>query len=143
MQQSPSLGGVRVGFLKNHPKKLILLAILLIAYYFCLPKQLFNSPTATVVESRQGTLLGAKIADDGQWRFPVIDSVPYKFEKCLLQFEDAQFYRHWGFNPVSMVKAIGENIAARKTVRGGSTLTQQVIRLSRKGKRRSYAEKFV
>ena len=128
--------------LRKHTKKLILLAVLLITYYFCLPRQLFNVPTATVVESRQGTLLGAKIADDGQWRFPIIDSVPIKFETCLLQFEDAYFYKHFGFNPVSMAKAIGSNISAGKTVRGGSTLTQQVIRLSR-NKNRSYFEKFI
>lgn len=129
-------------FIKKHPKKLITLAIVLIAYYFCLPSQLFKTPTATVVESRQGTLLGAKIADDGQWRFPVIDSVPKKFETCLLEFEDAYFYQHPGFNPVSMFKAIGSNLSAGKTVRGGSTLTQQVIRLSRK-KGRSYGEKII
>ncbi len=127
---------------KKHPKKLITLAVLLIAYYFCLPKQLFNTPTATVVESRKGTLLGAQIANDGQWRFPVIDSVPKKFETCLLEFEDAYFYDHLGFNPISMFKAIGSNLSAGKTVRGGSTLTQQVIRLSRK-KNRSYGEKLI
>ncbi|WP_405268586.1 penicillin-binding protein 1C [Cellulophaga sp. Ld12] len=129
--------------LKKHPKKLLVLAVFLIAYYFCLPTVLFNAPTATVVESRQGELLGAKIADDGQWRFPVVDSVPFKFKTCLLNFEDAYFYKHPGFNPVSMSKAIGANVAAGKTVRGGSTLTQQVIRLSRENKSRSYAEKFI
>jgi len=142
-EPSPSLGGARGGlFLRKHPKKLLLLTILLIAYYFCLPKTLFDVPTATVVESREGNLLGAMIADDGQWRFPEIDSVPKKFEQCLLQFEDAHFYNHPGFNPVSMAKAIGNNISAGKTVRGGSTLTQQVIRLSRK-KSRSYWEKAI
>ncbi|TMM59199.1 penicillin-binding protein 1C [Maribacter algarum] len=129
-------------FARKHPKKLILFGILLIAYYYCLPKELFKTPTATVVESRQGTLIGAKIADDGQWRFPVIDSVPRKFETCLLQFEDAYFYKHFGFNPVSMAKAIGSNISAGKTVRGGSTLTQQVVRLSR-NQNRSYFEKLI
>ncbi|MBO0590954.1 penicillin-binding protein 1C [Cellulophaga sp. E16_2] len=129
--------------LKKHPKKLLVLAVLLIAYYFCLPKVLFNTPTATVIESMQGELLGAKIADDGQWRFPVVDSVPFKFKTCLLNFEDAYFYRHPGFNPISMFKAIGANIVAGKTVRGGSTITQQVIRLSRENKGRSYAEKFI
>ena len=145
-KRSPSSVEASGGFIKcllqKHPKKLISLAILLIAYYLCLPHELFKTPTATVVESRQGTLLGARIADDGQWRFPVIDSVPAKFETCLLQFEDAYFFEHFGFNPVSMAKAIGSNISAGKTVRGGSTITQQVIRLSRK-KKRSYSEKFI
>ncbi|MRI01383.1 penicillin-binding protein 1C [Kriegella sp. EG-1] len=129
--------------LKRHPKKIVLLAIIGIAYYLCLPKKLFNSPTATVIESKNGQLLGAQIAKDGQWRFPMVDSVPSKFEACLLHFEDAHFYQHPGFNPVSMVKAIDDNITAGKVVRGGSTITQQVIRLSRKGKKRSYIEKLV
>jgi len=141
--KSPSAGGAIGGFLKKHPKKFLLLATLLIAYYFCLPKNLFDSSTATVIESRSGQLLGAQIADDGQWRFPVVDSVPFKFKTCLLQFEDAHFYQHPGFNPISMTKAIGENISAGKTVRGGSTLTQQVIRLARNGKKRSYWEKSI
>ena len=128
---------------KSHPITLFVLLGLLIAYYFCLPKNLFVAPTATVVESRNGRLLGAIIADDGQWRFPMVDSVPKKFKTCIIQFEDAYFQKHPGFNPVSMIKAIGTNIKAGKSVRGGSTLTQQVIRLSRKGKRRTYWEKVI
>jgi len=130
-------------FPKKYSITLSIVATLLIAYYLCLPITLFNAPTATVVESRQGSLLGAVIADDEQWRFPIVDSVPYKFKSCLLQFEDAHFYRHPGFNPVSMVKAMGANIAAGRTLRGGSTITQQVIRLSRDGKKRTYFEKAI
>lgn len=126
---------------QKHPWKWLILILLLLAYYFCLPKQLFHAPHATVVESRSGKLLGALIAEDGQWRFPVVDSVPYKFEVCILNFEDAHFYRHPGFNPVSIGKAFMANILAGKTVRGGSTLTQQVIRLSRNHKKRTYWEK--
>lgn len=129
--------------IKNHRKKTLVLGVLLVAYYFCLPKNLFNTPTSTVVESKEGRLLGAVIADDGQWRFPEADSVPLKFKTCILQFEDAHFYQHPGFNPVSMLKALGANIKAGKSVRGGSTLTQQVIRLSRNGKKRSYWEKAI
>lgn len=129
--------------IKKHRIKSILLLILLIAYAFCLPKQLFNKPTSTVIESTEGELLGALIADDGQWRFPVSDSVPHKFEQCITQFEDAYFYKHPGFNPVSIFKALKTNASAGKVVRGGSTLTQQVIRLSRNGKGRTYFEKLI
>ncbi|MBQ4818997.1 penicillin-binding protein 1C [Aquimarina sp. MMG016] len=118
------------------------MGIMLIWYYFSLPKPLFKDPTATVIETRKGELLGAKIARDGQWRFPETDSVPEKFKKCIIAFEDQQFYHHFGFNPVSMAEAIRDNIKAGKVVRGGSTVTQQVIRLSRKGKKRTYFEKL-
>jgi penicillin-binding protein 1C len=60
-----------------------------------------------------------------------------------LAFEDQHFYKHPGFNPVSLVQALRQNMASKRVVRGGSTLTQQVIRLSRKGPERSYSEKVV
>ena len=111
-------------------------------YYFCLPKSLFNDETSTVVLASNKELLGAVIAKDGQWRFPELDTVPEKFKTCLLEFEDAYFYQHFGFNPVSIGNAFIENVKAGRVVRGGSTLTQQVIRLSRKHKNRSYFEKL-
>jgi penicillin-binding protein 1C len=117
--------------------------MILLLYYFSLPRTLFQEPYSTVIESKEGELLGAKIARDGQWRFPAQDSVPYKFKKCIVYFEDEYFYNHPGFNPVAMVNAIKQNRKAGRVVRGGSTLTQQVVRLSRKGKSRTYFEKAI
>ena len=56
-----------------------ILAALLIAYYFMLPRKLFLSPTSFVLEDSKGELLGATIAADGQWRFPADKQVPDKF----------------------------------------------------------------
>ena len=88
-------------------------------------------------------MLGARIASDGQWRFPDLDSIPTKFEKSILCFEDRHFYSHPGFNPIAMGKAIYKNIQAGRVVQGGSTISQQTIRLARQGKSRSYTEKFI
>lgn len=126
----------------NNKKKSIVAFVLLVLYYFSLPFQLFNNTYSTVVESADGELLGAKIASDGQWRFPDNDSIPEKFEKCIVAFEDQHFYYHFGFNPVSIVHAYQQNQKAGRVVRGGSTLTQQVIRLHRNNKKRSYFEKI-
>jgi len=104
---------------------------------------LFRDPYTTVVYDRQGSLLGARIAADGQWRFPERDSIPEKFRLCLLQFEDRHFYRHPGVNPGSLVRALRQNIKAGKIVSGGSTLTMQTIRLARKGKPRTVLEKCI
>ncbi|WP_238527921.1 penicillin-binding protein 1C [Aquimarina agarivorans] len=122
---------------------LFISVVFFILYYFSLPKQLFKTPISTVVEAIDGQLIGAVIADDGQWRFPELDTVPNKFKQCIVVFEDAYFYKHFGFNPVSIVKAIRQNRKAKKNVRGGSTITQQVIRLARKLKKRTYSEKIV
>jgi penicillin-binding protein 1C len=129
--------------IKRNPKKSAVVVILLVVYYFSLPRVLFEEPYATVIESNDGELLAAKIARDGQWRFPAKDSVPDKFKKCIVYFEDEHFYQHFGFNPVAMFKAFQQNRSAGKVVRGGSTLTQQVIRLSRKNNKRTYFEKGI
>jgi penicillin-binding protein 1C len=66
-------------------KKLIpALIIAGILIYFSLPRKLFNDPLSTVITSADGELMGAKIASDGQWRFPEIDSVPDKFRHAVL-----------------------------------------------------------
>lgn len=134
--------GIR-GISKHNGIVIIGVVVLITAYYFCLPNTLFSVPSATVIQSREGNLLSARIAEDQQWRFPKIDSVPNKFKTCILEFEDAYFYYHTGYNPISIFKAFWSNIKAGKIVRGGSTLTQQVIRLSREGKRRTYFEKGI
>ena len=115
----------------------------MVLYYFSLPKKLFHQPYSTVVESNNGELLGALIADDSQWRFPASDSLPKKFITCITTFEDQYFNYHFGFNLVSIGSAAIENMKAGKVVRGGSTITQQVIRLSRHGQKRSYLEKAI
>jgi penicillin-binding protein 1C len=132
-----------INWIKKNKIKSSIAFLLLVVYYFSLPRTLFREPYSTVIESKEGELLGAKIASDGQWRFPSQDSVPDKFKKCIVYFEDQYFYKHPGFNPMAMVNAFKQNRKAGKIVRGGSTLTQQVIRLSRKGKSRTYFEKII
>ncbi|MDH4058655.1 MAG: penicillin-binding protein 1C, partial [Cyclobacteriaceae bacterium] len=112
-------------------------------YYFCLPPSLFKDTYSTVLEDRTGELLSASIASDEQWRFPPIDSVPEKFSKALVQYEDKRFYSHPGVDLLSLGRAIEQNWKARKIISGGSTLSMQVIRLSRKGKPRTYFEKII
>ena len=130
-------------WIKINPKKAFFLVLLLLMYFFSLPQTLFKVPYSTVIESKEGELLAAKIATDGQWRFPEQDSIPNRFKDCAINFEDEYFYYHPGFNPIAIFKAIIQNQKASKIVRGGSTITQQVIRLSRKNNKRNYFEKIV
>ena len=115
---------------------LLVAGAVLIGYLFCLPRNLFQGVSySTVVESVEGELLGARIAADGQWRFPPCDTVPQRFATALVQFEDRQFWWHPGVNPVAMGRALVQNLRSGHVVSGGSTLTMQVIRLSRQKER--------
>lgn len=115
---------------------------LLFLYIICLPRTLFKLPYSTVVTDRNGELLGARIAADGQWRFPHTNTTPSKVETCLLAFEDRHFYHHWGVNPLSTLRAAYQNLKARRIVSGGSTLTMQTIRLARNAPR-TFTEKII
>jgi penicillin-binding protein 1C len=73
-------------------KILLITAGVVITPVLLSPLPRFKAPLSTVVEANDGSLLGARIADDGQWRFPASDTVPVRFEKALLTFEDSYFY---------------------------------------------------
>jgi penicillin-binding protein 1C len=130
-------------WLRKNPIKSFLFLYYFWNFYFLLPSELFDSPYSFVIESREGQLLGARIADDGQWRFPAQDSVPEKFKTCIVAYEDRYFQYHLGVNPVAIYEAFKTNRKAGKVVRGGSTLTQQVVRLARKNPKRTYGEKLI
>ena len=134
---------------------LVIPAALLIWYIFCLPGDLFKGASySTVAVDRNGELLGARISTDGEWRFSVPGSEPglhrhrqdsrsqketgngrQKYLRAVVEFEDRWFRWHPGVNPVSICKAFIANMKAGHTTRGGSTLTMQVIRMSRKRER--------
>ncbi|MCP4443418.1 MAG: penicillin-binding protein 1C [Aureispira sp.] len=129
-------------FIKKHRYKILgILGILLFAYYWCMPSQLFHKPTSTVLFDRNGELMGAKIAKDGQWRFPHNDSVPEKFKKAILTFEDKRFYSHWGVDPLALSRAVWNNVTKGRRTSGASTLTMQTIRLSKDNPSRTVWEK--
>lgn len=125
-------------------KRLIYSAIalgLFLWFWLCLPSPLFNESYSTLLRDNDGGLLSAKIADDGQWRFPQSHELNPKFVKSLVLFEDQYFYIHNGINPASVWRAFRQNRKAGRIVSGGSTITMQLVRLIRKNKPRTYYEK--
>ncbi|MDR0763516.1 MAG: penicillin-binding protein 1C [Bacteroidales bacterium] len=126
-------------------KKILLITAALglaLWYIFCLSDKIFDVPYSTVVTDSNGEMLGARIADDMQWRFPECDSVPQKYQICVTKFEDKYYRYHWGVNPFAICRAALQNIKKGRIVSGGSTITMQVIRLSRQNSR-TYFEKFI
>lgn len=129
----------------SRKRKIILsiLAVLLLWFAFALPSKLFKAPTSFVITDKDGNLLNAFIAADGQWRFPYNQEVPDKFAKCITAFEDKRFYYHPGVDPIAFCRAIKQNMGNKKVVSGGSTLTMQVIRLSKQNANRSIWNKLI
>ena len=117
------------------------LLALLIAWWNLLPSPLFQVPYSTVLLDHEGTTIGIKAADDGQIRFQARGQLPGRYVAALLIFEDKGFLFHHGVDPVALVRAGIANLRAGSIVSGGSTLSMQVIRLSRKNPPRTIWEK--
>ncbi len=117
--------------------------VVMLIVHIAMPGTLFGRPTATVVYDRDGRLLGARIADDGQWRFGPIDSVPDKFRDCIICYEDRRFRWHWGIDPIALARAVKNDIAKGRFAEGGSTLTMQVARMARGNQSRTFWQKIV
>jgi penicillin-binding protein 1C len=112
----------------------------LLWFALCLPKPLFEAPYSPVLYDREGRLLGALVAEDGQWRFPP-GPVNGKFAAALIEAEDRRFRRHPGVDPLALFRALGQNIRAGRVVSGASTITMQTTRLMRRGRPRTVPEK--
>lgn len=104
---------------KRHSLYAFLYGLLVWAFFMGIwvPKPLFTSDYSTVVYSCEGDLMGARVAHDGQWRFPENDSIPEKFKKCIVCYEDKRFYRHLGVDPVAVIRSLINNVL-EATVRG-------------------------
>lgn len=130
-------------FPNRRPRTTVALAALFFLWLNCLPRPLFDRPFSIVLEDRNGELLGARIATDGQWRFPAVDSLPSKYAACVIAYEDKRFRYHPGVDPLGIARAVYLNLKQQRVVSGGSTLTMQVIRLARENPSRSWWEKMV
>lgn len=128
---------------KFYLKKAFFLVFLLWYFFFSIPNPLFQKPNSTIVLSRDGQLLGGLIANDEQWRFPLGDTVPNKIKQCILHFEDEYFFKHPGINPISLSRAIYQNIKEKRIVSGASTITMQTVRLAKNNPPRTIREKVI
>lgn len=128
---------------KRTVKWLAILTILLFIFLIVTPSLRYKKGYSTILVDQNNTLIGALVSTDGQWRFPEIDSVPYRYKKCLLTFEDNYFYMHLGVNPVSIGRAFYQNIKSGRIKSGGSTITMQLARISRENPPRTIKEKII
>lgn len=58
-----------------------------------------------------------------------LQEIPQLLQKSFVFSEDRRFYRHHGVDWLGRVNAVRQNLAAWRSVRGASTISEQVVRL--------------
>jgi penicillin-binding protein 1A len=100
----------------------------------------YAPPQVTRVVARDGTLL-ADLFTERRTVVPITD-VPDAAKLAFLAAEDARFYEHSGLNYFGMLRALVANLRSGRTVQGGSTITQQVVKNVLLDSERSYHRKI-
>ncbi len=83
-------------------------------------------PESSLVIDRNGEVY-TRLAGENRRTVP-LDRVSPWFVRAVIAREDARFLRHFGVDPVGIVRAALRNLAAGGIRQGGSTLTQQLAR---------------
>ncbi|MBW1833032.1 MAG: transglycosylase domain-containing protein, partial [Deltaproteobacteria bacterium] len=87
----------------------------------------YKPPQTTRVYDRHKEVIGEIFAE----RRTVIpmSKVPRYMVLSVLAAEDADFYEHEGLDYTGILRAVGRDIVAGRAAQGGSTITQQVVKL--------------
>lgn len=102
------------------------LLVLTVGSWFLQPLPEPDVPVSSKFLDSQGRLI-ASIFQENRVEVPLAQVNPY-MQKAIIAVEDARFYRHFGIDPVGLVRAVYTNIQARRVVEGGSTITQQLAK---------------
>jgi penicillin-binding protein 1A len=96
----------------------------------------------TKVYSADDTLLKEFYTERRIWR--TLDEIPPFVYNAVISIEDKRFWQHWGMNVYTLPDIFIKTIFFSKSMRGGSTLTQQLARnlYASIGRRRSIVRKI-
>ena len=94
------------------------------------PQKLDHDDLASIrIFDRNGTLLReVSSAEEQRSRWTALATIPPVVSTCFIVAEDKRFYRHWGVDPLAVLRAIRQNLSNGEVVSGASTITQQLAR---------------
>lgn len=110
---------------------LLLISVRFLQSWYPFPyDRLAQWPQSPCVEDRHGGTLLELVGPDGQWRRPVpLSAMSPWIGPATIAIEDERFRKHPGVDPVSIGRAVVQNIERGRIFSGASTLTMQLCRM--------------
>ena len=114
----------------------LFMALLLFLWKLDLPhwkkldvSKLTEMPAVTTVFDRNGAEAGALQGGENR-RWTSLANVPEDVQKAFIAAEDLRFYRHHGVDLYRLMGALWHDLRTLSYAQGGSTITQQLIKLT-------------
>ena len=95
---------------------------------------------STKIYDRNGDLLYDVYGDQNRTWVP-LSEIPLFLRQATIAIEDKDFYKHQGFDPFGFLRAI-KSIVVNRSLAGGSTLTQQLVKTTLLSSERTLTRKF-
>ncbi|MET1013460.1 MAG: transglycosylase domain-containing protein [Paenisporosarcina sp.] len=97
----------------------------------------FSSPVT--MKDRDGHIFSEEYVE---WRKPLeYEEIPLFIQELFIQSEDTDFYDHIGYDLSAIVRAVVSNSSAQASQQGGSTITQQLVRMRYLTEEKTYERK--
>ena len=98
-------------------------------------------PQGSTLFDMNGAKMGRLTGAENREIVPLTQISP-EFQKTVLAVEDRDFYNHNGVSARSVARALKANSEAGGVSQGGSTITQQLVKLTMVGNERSISRKL-
>ncbi len=96
------------------------------------PARLQQIPQARRVLDRDGRLLRLETGTDGTLAIPVpLEQTSPWLAKAIIAAEDKRFETHPGIDPLAIARAVTQNASSGRVISGASTLSTQIMRMTR------------
>ncbi|MCX8006644.1 MAG: penicillin-binding protein [Coriobacteriia bacterium] len=101
----------------------------------------FRPAQTTVVYAADGSVLAEWHAEQDRTVVP-LEQVPQHLQDAVIAIEDHRFYQHEGVDFEGIARALRQNASTGEATQGGSTITQQVVKLLFTGGERTLTRKI-
>ena len=123
------MGEIHLKLRRNLYGGLISLILLVLSFYLPMPERI-SASHSTFLLYRDGIPAHVFLASDDRWRIEAqLENIDPIYVDTLLGIEDKRFFIHQGFDPISISRAIVQNISSFEIVSGASTITMQLVRV--------------
>lgn len=83
----------------------------------------------TTILDRNGKLITKLFAEQNRTDVP-LEKIPAELRQAVISTEDQRFYEHKGVDPLGILRALWVDIRNPKAMHGGSTITQQYVKIA-------------